>query len=85
MGIVFTISNQYYNSPSEVCLSVGVRKLQVAIFARSSREMYLTVRIVWQYIVFFLSRVRVKVRSSNYFIREKHPKPLGNRVAGACV
>ena len=31
-------------------LSVGVRKLQVAILARSSREMYLTVRIVWKYI-----------------------------------
>ena len=29
-----------------VCLSVGVRKLQVAILARSSWEMYLTVRIV---------------------------------------
>ena len=33
-----------------VCLSVGVRKMQVAILARSSREMPLTVRIVWQYI-----------------------------------
>ena len=29
-----------------VCLSVGVRKLQVAILALSSREMYLTVHIV---------------------------------------
>ena len=29
-----------------VCLSVGVRKRQVAIIALSSREMYLTVRIV---------------------------------------
>ena len=35
----------YYNSPS-VCLSVGVRKLQVEFLARSSREMFLTVRIV---------------------------------------
>ena len=34
----------YYNSP--VSLSVGVRKLRVAILARSSREMSLTVRIV---------------------------------------
>ena len=41
--------------------SVGVRKLQVACLARSSREMSLTVRIVWQYI---LSRVRVSVRPS---------------------
>ena len=29
-----------------VCLSVGVSKLQVAILARSSREMSLTVHIV---------------------------------------
>ena len=71
----------YYNSPW-VCLSVGVRKLQVAILARSSREMFLTVRIVWQYI---LSRVCISVRSSNFFIREKHPNPWGNRVASACV
>ena len=53
-----------------VCLYVGVRKLQGAIIARSSREMYLTVRIVGQCI---LSRVRVSVRSSSFFIREKHP------------
>ena len=63
-------------------ISVGVRKLQVAILARSSREMSQTVRIDWQYI---LSRVRVSVRPSNFFIREKHPKPRGNRVASACV
>ena len=41
--------------------SVGVRKLQVAIIARLSREMSLTVRIVWQYI---LSPVRVSIRPS---------------------
>ena len=34
-----------YNSP-KIYLSVGVSKLQVAIFARSSRETTLTVRIV---------------------------------------
>ena len=39
-----------------VCLSVGVRKRQVAIIARSSREMSLTDR----------SRVRVSVRPSNF-------------------
>ena len=50
------------------CLSVGVRKRQVAIIARSSREMSLTDRIVLKYI---LSRVRVSVRPSNCFIREK--------------
>ena len=58
-----------------VCLSVGVRKVQVAILARSSRKMYLTVRIVWQYI---LSRVRVSVRPSIFFICEKPSKPWGN-------
>ena len=39
-----------------VCLSVSVRKLQVAILARSSREMSLTDRIVWQYIHEFASQ-----------------------------
>ena len=34
----------YYNSPY-ICLSVGVSKLQVAIIARSCREMTQTVRI----------------------------------------
>ena len=61
--------------------SVGVRKLQVAIIARSSREMSLTDRIIWQYI---LSRVRVSVRPSHFFIRKKHPKSRGNQVAIAC-
>ena len=41
-----------------VISSFGVRKLQVAILAQSSRDVSLTVRIVWQYI---LSRVRVSV------------------------
>ena len=48
--------------------SVGVRKLQVAILARSSREMSLTVSIVWQYI---LSRVRVSVGPSIFFVYAK--------------
>ena len=51
-------------------LSVDVRRLQVAILARSPREMSQTDRIVWQYI---LSRVRISVRPSIFFIREKHP------------
>ena len=55
-----------------VCLSVGVRKLQVAILARSSRKMSLTVRFVWQYI---LSRVRVSVRPS-IFLYAKNPQNL---------
>ena len=50
--------------------SVGVRKLQVAILVRSSRDMSITVRNVWPYI---LSRVRVSVRPSIFCIREKHP------------
>ena len=45
-----------------VCLSVGdVRRLQVAILARSPREMSQTDRILPRY---FLSRVRVSVRAS---------------------
>ena len=54
-------------------LSVGVRKLQVAILARSSREISLTVRMVWQYI---LSRVCVSVRPS-IFLYEKNTQNLG--------
>ena len=56
--------------------------MQVAIIARSSREMSLTVRIVWHYI---LSRVRVSVRPSIFFICEKQSKPRGNRDASASV
>ena len=52
-------------------MSVGVSKWQVAILARSSREMSLTVHIDRQYI---LSRVRVSVRPSNLFIRENPQK-----------
>ena len=65
-----------------VYLSVGVSKLQVAILARSSREMYQTVHIDWQYI---LSWVRVSIRPSTFFISEIHTKPRENRVASACV
>ena len=54
-------------------MSVGVRKLHVAILARSSREMSQTVRIVWQYI---LSRVRVSVWPS-IFLHAKNTQNLG--------
>ena len=50
--------------------SFGVSKLQIAILARSSREMSQTVRIDWKHI---LSRVRVSVRPSNFYTR-KTPK-----------
>ena len=62
-----------------VCLSaclpvcVGVSKLQVAILARSSREIHLTVRIDWQYI---LSQVCVSVRPRIFLYAEKHPKTI---------
>ena len=53
------------------CVGIGERGLQtlweVSILARSSREMSLTVHIVWQYI---LSRVRVSVRPSNFYMRK---------------
>ena len=32
-----------------------------------------------------MSRVRVSVRPSNFFLREKHPKRRGNRDSSACV
>ena len=64
-----SVLHLYYNLP-EVCPSGDVRRLQVAILARSHREMSQTDRIVWQYI---LSRVRISVRPSIFFIREKHP------------
>ena len=54
-----------------ICLkSVVVRKLQVAILARSPREMSQTDRIVWKHI---LSRVCVSVRPRICFICEKNP------------
>ena len=52
--------------------SVVVRKLQVAILARSPREMSLTDRILPTYI---LSRVRVSVRPS-IFVYAKKPKSV---------
>ena len=55
-----------------MCLkSVAVRKLQVAILARSPREMSQTDRILPRYI---LSRVRVSVRPRIFYTR-KNPKP----------
>ena len=54
---------------------------RAAIYTIISREMSQTVRIGWKHI---LSQVRISVRSSNFFIREKHPKYRGNRVASAC-
>ena len=60
-----------------ICLkSVGVRKLQVAILARSPREMFLTDRILPRYI---LSRVRVSVRPIIFFMR-KNPNQSRTRM-----
>ena len=54
-----------------ICLkSAVVCKLQVAILARSPREMSQTDRIVWQHI---LSWVRISVRPGICFISEKTP------------
>ena len=53
--------------------SLEVGKLQVAILARSSREMYQTVRIVCKHI---LSQVSVSVRPSN-FLYAKYTQNLG--------
>ena len=61
--------------------SVGVRKLQIAIVARSPRDMSQTDRIVWKHI---LSRVRVSVRPRICFIREQKPKSIINTESPAC-
>ena len=55
-----------------ICLkSVDVRRLQVAILARSPREMSQTDRILPRY---FLSRVRVSVRPRIFYTRKKLQK-----------
>ena len=63
-----------YNATStiSISMSVSVRKRQVAILARSSREMSLTVRIVWLYI---LARVRVSVRRRIFYTRKTSIRP----------
>ena len=54
-----------------ICLkSVNVRRLQVAILARSPREMSQTDRILPRY---FLSRVRVSVRPRIFLYAKKLP------------
>ena len=62
----------HYNSIyTIICLkSVDVRRLQVAILARSPREMSQTDRILPRY---FLSRVRVSVRPRIFYTRKKLP------------
>ena len=54
-------------------MSVAVRKLQVAILARSSQEMSQTVRIDCRS---FLSRVRISVWPNNFCIGEKQPNTI---------
>ena len=54
-------------------MSVGISKLQVAILARFSREMYRTVRFDSKH---FLSGLRVSVRPSN-FVYAKNTQNLG--------
>ena len=65
----------YYNSPY-------VSKLQVAIIARSSREMSQTVRIDRKHI---LSRVRVSFRHSIYLYAKNPQNYREYRVANATV
>ena len=62
--------------------SVAVSKLQVAIIARSSREMSLTLRIDWKH---FLSRVRVSVRPRNGFHTRKTHKSYRECLSNAPV
>ena len=63
--------------------SVAVRKRQVAILARPSREMSLTVRIDWKH---FFSRVRVSDRPSNCFLYAKNTKMYReDRISRNCL
>ena len=64
--------------PVCVCISVAVRKRQVAIIARLSREMSQTVRIDCHS---FLSRVRISVLRSTFFRRKTLTNYRENRVA----
>ena len=65
-----------------ICLkSVGVRSLQVAILARSSREMSLTDRILPRYI---LSRVRVSVRPRIFLYAKKTQAILARMLDPLC-
>ena len=58
-----------------ICLkSVDVRRLQVAILARSPREMSQTDRILPRY---FLSRVRVSVRPRIFYTRKNSQTTVG--------
>ena len=67
------LRNEHCTIYTIICLkSVDVRKLQVAILARSPREMSQTDRILPRYI---LSRVRVSVRPRIFFFTRKEPKP----------
>ena len=61
----FCVNNNLYYLVllKSVCLSVAVRKLQVVILARSSREISETVRIDCHS---FLSRIRISVRPSTF-------------------
>ena len=64
-----------------ICLkSVVVRKLQVAILARSPREMSQTDRIIWKHI---LSRVRILIRPSIFLYAKNIQNYSEYRVAHA--
>ena len=72
----------YYNPPSLLLdMSVGVRKRQVPILARLSREMTQTVRIKRRS---FLSRVCISLRPTNVFIAEKNTQKLDETESRVC-
>ena len=80
-NFTFTAENLYYNSPFSLSVC---RRSQTAgrnYCSIISGDVSNFNRIVWQYI---LSRVRVSVWPSNFFIREKLQNSRGNRMASAC-
>ena len=72
-GCTMNMYGFFLHLNSSLCLSVVVRKRQVAILTRSSREMSQTVRIEWQYA---LSQDRVSVRP-RIFLYPKNTQHLG--------
>ena len=73
--------NYMHQSITIILLKSVCDSLQTAILARSSQEMYQTVRIEWKH---FLSRVHVSVRPS-IFLHAKNAKELVETVSPARV
>ena len=77
------------NKNNNLCLSVGVRKLQVAILVRLSREMCLTV-LIYRLTVHLLTRSRLTELGLAIFVYANNTQNLGGTAfarmrASVCV